>query len=44
MDLVATLYVPSKDKMIDGLIKALSKDKFREIIDKLGLVDIYSPG
>lgn len=43
MGSMTTPYVPSKGQMTDALTKVLSIDKFREVIDKLGMEDIHSP-
>ena len=36
-------FVKSEDQLVDILTKAVSSKNFRELLDKLGIKDIYAP-
>lgn len=40
---VISMYVPTKQQVADVFTKGLSRQNFEDIVDKLGMIDIYSP-
>lgn len=40
---ICTPYVKSEDPLADMFTKALGKNRLKELLGKLGMIDIYAP-
>ena len=40
---ICKTYVPTTQQIRDILTKGLSKQSFEDLVDKIGIIDIYSP-
>ena len=40
---ITMIYVPSNQQVADVLTKVLPRQQFEDLVDKLGMINIYSP-